>query len=49
MSKSTKNNVLKTIANVGKKSAMFGGNSASIFGFHQPKQPAVLNKKTRAK
>lgn len=47
MSKITKKNVLKAVAAIGKKSAMIGCNSASIFGFHQPKQPAVMNKNSK--
>lgn len=44
MSKTTKKDMLKVVANIGKKAAEFGCNSASIFGYHQPKQPAVMNK-----
>ena len=39
-----KESVLKAIASVGKKSAEIGCNSASIFGFHQPKEPTKLKK-----
>lgn len=44
MSKMTKDCVLKVVAAIGKKSAEIGCNSASILGFHQPKQPAGLKK-----
>lgn len=39
----TKNAVLKAIAAIGKKSAKFGGESVSVLGFRQPKEPAELN------
>lgn len=42
MSNNTKEAVLKAIANIAKKSAMFGCDSASVLGFHQPKEPANL-------
>jgi cyclic lactone autoinducer peptide len=44
MGKMTKEHVLKLVATIGKKSAEFGCGSASIWGFHQPKQPAGLKK-----
>ena len=44
MSKVTKTAILKAIAKIGKKSAEFGCNSASILGYHQPKEPANLKK-----
>ncbi len=37
-----KKSILKVIAAVGLKSAKIGNNSASVFGFHQPKEPAML-------
>lgn len=42
MSKVTKKSILKAIAFIGKKSAEIGHNSASIFGYHQPKEPTKL-------
>ena len=41
-----KNNekLLKKIADVGLKSAIMGGGSASWFGIHQPKEPKELEK-----
>jgi len=42
MSNMTKKSVLKAVAAIGKKSAEIGCNSASIFGYHQPKEPANL-------
>lgn len=42
MSKITKKSLLKAVAAIGKKSAEIGCNSASIFGYHQPKEPANL-------
>lgn len=42
MSNITKEAVLKVVAAIGKKSAEIGCNSASIFGYHQPKEPANL-------
>lgn len=42
MSNMTKKSVLKAVATIGKKSAEIGCNSASIFGYHQPKEPANL-------
>lgn len=42
MSNMTKESVLKAVAAISKKSAEIGCNSASIFGFHQPKEPANL-------
>ena len=40
--KSAKKGILKAVAKVGAKSAEFGASSASIFGFHQPKEPKAL-------
>ena len=42
MSNITKKFVLKAVATIGKKSAEIGCNSASIFGYHQPKEPANI-------
>ena len=42
MKKNLKKNVLTTIAKVGEKSAVVGASSASILGFHQPKEPKSL-------
>ena len=42
MSNMTKKSVLKAVAAIGKKSAEIGCNSASIFGYHQPKEPTNL-------
>jgi len=41
--------ILKAIAAVGLKSAKIGNDSASVFGFHQPKEPAVLKKIAKKK
>lgn len=38
--KSAKKSILKTVAKVGAKSAEIGASSASILGFHQPKEPS---------
>lgn len=40
--KSAKKSILKAVAKVGAKSAEFGASSASMFGFHQPKEPKAL-------
>lgn len=40
--KSAKKSILKTVAKVGAKSAEIGASSASILGFHQPKEPKAL-------
>lgn len=40
----TKKAILKAIAAIGKKSAEVGCNSASLFGYHQPKQPVDIKK-----
>lgn len=37
--KSAKKSILKAVAKVGAKSAEIGASSASILGFHQPKEP----------
>ena len=42
MKKALKKNVLTAIAKVGEKSAVIGASSASILGFHQPKEPKIL-------
>ena len=39
MDKKLEISVLKAIARLGEKSAKIGCNSASLFGFHQPKEP----------
>jgi len=44
MSKMTKKTILKAVASIGKKSAKIGCNSASVFGYHQPKQPVDIKK-----
>lgn len=47
MSKTTKMakmKVMKVVAAIGKKSALIGCDSASILGFHQPKEPVNLKK-----
>ena len=43
----TKKSVMKVVAAIGKKSAEIGCNSASIFGFHQPKEPYNLSNELR--
>lgn len=47
MSNMTKKSVLKAVAAIGKKSAEIGCNSASIFGFHQPKELASMKKEEK--
>lgn len=42
MSKTAKKNILKVVAAIGEKSAKIGCYSASILGYHQPKEPAKL-------
>lgn len=42
--KTAKKNVLGVVARAAKKSAVIGANSASIFGYHQPKEPKALKK-----
>lgn len=44
MNKKVKTHVLKAIARLGEKSAKIGCNSASLFGFHQPKEPNLIKK-----
>lgn len=44
MCKMTKKVVLKAVATIGKKSAKIGCDTASVFGFHQPKQPVDIKK-----
>jgi len=44
MVKMTKPLVLKAVAKVGKTFAVLGSGSASLFGFHQPKEPTALRK-----
>jgi cyclic lactone autoinducer peptide len=43
LNKLIKKDVLSILAKVGKKSAEIGCNSASLFGFHQPKEPKDIN------
>ncbi len=47
MSNMTNKSVLKVVAAIGKKSAEIGCNSASIFGFHQPKEPDNIKKEIK--
>lgn len=47
MDKKIKVSVLKTVARIGEKAAKIGCNSASLFGFHQPKEPVQAKKITR--
>ena len=47
MSNATKKSVLKVVAAIGKKSAEIGCNSASIFGYHQPKEPTIVKKQAK--
>lgn len=42
MRKAKKKSVLKAVAAIGRKSAEFGCNSASLFGYYQPKEPKAL-------
>ena len=42
MKKDLKKNILSVIAKVGEKGAAVGASSASILGFHQPKEPKAL-------
>lgn len=44
MKKTVKTNVLGMVAKIAKKSAVIGANSASILGYHQPKEPKSLKK-----
>ena len=44
MDKKIKVSVLKTVARLGEKAAKIGCNSASLFGFHQPKEPVQAKK-----
>ena len=37
--KSAKKSILKAVAKVGAKSAEIGASSASMLGYHQPKEP----------
>lgn len=39
--------VLKAIARLGEKSAKIGCNSASLFGFHQPKEPSQVHNSSK--
>lgn len=42
MVKSAKKSILKAVAKVGAKSAEIGASSASMLGYHQPKEPKAL-------
>ena len=44
MKKNVKISVLKVIAKAGKISAIAGANSASVLGYHQPKEPEAARK-----
>lgn len=44
MNKKIKVSVLKAVARLGEKTAKIGCNSASLFGFHQPKEPEHIKK-----
>lgn len=44
MDKKIKVSVLKTVARLGEKTTKIGCNSASLFGFHQPKEPVQVKK-----
>lgn len=45
----TKNAILKIVAAIGRKSAKFGGDSISVLGFCQPKEPSELKKAEKSK
>lgn len=47
--KTTKVKVMKVVAAIGKKSALIGCDSASILGFHQPKEPVNVKEKLNKK
>lgn len=47
MDKKIKVSVLKTVARLGEKAAKIGCNSASLFGFHQPKEPVQMKNSSR--
>lgn len=49
MSKITKESLLKLIAKAGEKSALIGCGSASLLGYHQPKEPVNLKEKLEKK
>jgi cyclic lactone autoinducer peptide len=42
MKKTFKTNILEVVVKVAKKSALIGADSASVWGFHQPKEPETL-------
>jgi cyclic lactone autoinducer peptide len=42
MDKTAKRSILKMVAKIGERSASIGCNSASVFGFHQPKEPVNI-------
>ncbi len=41
------NSILKAVAEVGFKCAKLGANSASMLGYHQPKEPEALKELKR--
>ena len=45
----TKNAVRRAMAASGRKSAKLGGESVSVLGFCQPKEPAELKKAKKSK
>ena len=47
--KMNKTFILKAVATVGMKFAKIGCNSASAFGYHQPKEPVMLKKSAKKK
>lgn len=47
MCSATKKTALKAVAQLGKAFANLGGGSISLFGYHQPKEPAMLKKALR--
>jgi cyclic lactone autoinducer peptide len=47
MANKTKDTALKIIAAIAKKSAEIGSNSASVLGYHQPKEPTALKKTSK--
>lgn len=49
MRKMTKRGLLKLMADAGKKAALIGYGSASLLGYHQPKEPVNLKEKLEKK
>ena len=47
MATTVANSILKTVAEVGLKCAKLGANSASMLGYHQPKEPNALKELTK--